>query len=223
MNKILLVIRIWFFPSLDITGSACKGISIFKKFYLPNKRSVLILINSSFIETFIQIFVTSLTHFAIKSFWKSKSITACCFWKWIWFVDLLFFFVLLLGIFKVSEFMQDLQCLATNVLNQFHFWVDLYESLMQNKVQKLQGVPVQIANLFIIQPVHRVRIIPTSISREKKTWNANVVCFYWKILNGNPEKLIITVKRVLYSSYNMNIGLKSFFNFNFRFLEFLYI
>ena len=55
MNKILLVIRIWFFPSLGITGSACKGNSIFKKFYLPNKRSVLTLINTSFIETFIQL------------------------------------------------------------------------------------------------------------------------------------------------------------------------
>ena len=49
-----------FFPSLDITGSACKGISIFKKFYLPNKRSALTLINTSFIETFIR-----LSHFDI--------------------------------------------------------------------------------------------------------------------------------------------------------------
>ena len=133
---------------------------------------------------------------------------------------LLFLFSLapLWGILEVSEFMQDLQCLATNVLNQFHFWVDLYESLMQNKVKNYRVPHIRLQNSLLSNlGVHSAHRVSSHLNfTRKKTWNANVVCFYWKILNGNPEKLIITVKRVLYSSYNMHIGVKSFLNLNFN-------
>ena len=86
------------------------------------------------------------------------------------------------------------QCLATNVLNQFHFWVDLYESLMQNKVKnyRVSQVRLQNSSLSNLFTVHRVSS-HLNFTRKKKLgmqmWYVSIERFLMATQKSSSSRL----------------------------------
>ena len=60
------------------------------------------------------------------------------------------------------------QCLATNVLNQFHFSVDLYESLMQNKVKNYRVPQISWQNSLLFNLFTGWEFYPPQFHEKKK-------------------------------------------------------
>ena len=133
-----------------------------------------------------------MTHLAIKLFWKSKSETA------FWFrlkLSLMVFYSLW---HLYEEFLKFLnlcktQCLATNVLNQFHFWVDLYESLMQNKVKNYRVPHIRLQNSLLLNLFTGWEFYPPQFHKKKnlgmQMWYVSIERFLMATQKSSSSRL----------------------------------
>ena len=89
--------------------------------------------------------------------------------------------------------MQDLQCLATNVLNQFHFWVDLYESLMQNKVKNYRVPHIRLQNSLLFNLFTGWEFYPPQFHEKKKLgmqmWYVSIERFLMATQKSSSSRL----------------------------------
>ena len=109
----------------------------------------------------------------LKLFWQSKFIKA------FWFRKKLILMLFYSLWHPYEEFLKFLnlcktQCLATNVLNQFHFWVDLYESYECKMKSKTTGCPRSDCKTLYYSTCSQGENFTHLNFTRKKTWNANV-------------------------------------------------
>ena len=116
------------------------------------------------------------------------------------------------------------QCLATNVLNQFHFWVDLYESLMQNKVKNYRVPHIRLQNSLLFNLFTGWELYPPQFREKKKLgmqmWYVSIERFLMATQKSSSSRLkgfcIVHTTCTLGSNYFWII-------FEFEFLKFLYV